>query len=177
MGKPPLRVRDAGPDDAGALSIVGTDSFLAAYGDTSDPHAVAEHIEAEFAPASIEAEMAKPECTYMIAVIGASATGLLKLRSDSVPGQLAGRNVLELQQLYVHSDYQGYGIGRALIDAAVRHARTKRYEAIWLQAWSKADWALAFYRRNLFRKVGEIPFFLGEQEYRDWLMLRELQRH
>ena len=174
MGRPALHVRDAAPGDAEALSIVGTDSFLAAYGDSSDPHAAAEHIEAEFAPESIAAEMAKPECIYMIALIGESATGLLKLRSNSIPEQLEGRNVLELQQLYVHSDYQGYGIGRALIDAAVRHARTKRYEAIWLQAWSKADWALAFYKRNLFRRVGEIPFFLGQQEYRDWLLLREL---
>ncbi len=174
MGRPALHVREATPGDAEALSIVGTDSFLAAYGDTSDPHAVAEHIEVEFAPESIAAEMAKPECAYMIALIGESATGLLKLRSNSIPEQLEGRNVLELQQLYVHSDYQGYGIGRALIDAAVRHARTKRYEAIWLQAWSKADWALAFYKRNLFRRVGEIPFFLGQQEYRDWLLLREL---
>lgn len=174
MGRPPLRVRDAGPGDAEALSIVGTDSFLAAYGDTSDPHAIAEHIEADFSPASIEAEMAKPACSYMIAMIGDSATGLMKLRSGSTPGQLQGRSVVELQQLYVHSDYQGYGIGRALIDAAVRHARTKRYEAIWLQAWSKADWALGFYRRNLFQRIGEIPFYLGQQEFRDWLLLREL---
>jgi ribosomal protein S18 acetylase RimI-like enzyme len=83
--------------------------------------------------------------------------------------------VLELQQLYVHSDYQGFGIGRALIDAAVRHARTKRYEAIWLQAWSKAEWALSFYQRNLFRRIGEIPFFLGRQEFTDWLLIRELR--
>ena len=169
-----MRVRDAGPGDAAALSMVATDSFLAAYCDTSDPHAVAEHIEAEFAPASIEAEMASPDCAYMIAMIGKSATGLMKLRADSVPEQLEGRNALELQQLYVHSDYQGFGIGRALIDAAVRHARTNRYEAIWLQAWSKAEWALAFYERNLFRRVGDIPFFLGQQEFTDWLLIREL---
>ena len=174
MGRTPLHVRDAEPGDAEALSIVGTDSFLAAYGDTSDPHAIAEHIEADFSPANIEAEMAKPECQYMIAMIGDSATGLMKLRSNSVPEQLSGRRVLELQQLYVHSDYQGYGIGRALIDAAVRHARTKRYDAIWLQAWSKAEWALAFYKRNLFRQIGEVPFFLGQQEFRDCLLLREL---
>lgn len=170
----PLFVRDAAPGDAEALSGIGTDSFLAAYGDTGDPHAIAEHVEALFGPQNIEAEMAKAECDYKLAMLGRTATGLVKLRSGNVPEALGSRRVLELQQLYVHSDYQGYGIGRALIDAAVRHARAHAFEAIWLQAWSKADWAIPFYERNLFRKVGEIPYYLGDYVYEDWLMLREL---
>ena len=123
-------------EDAAALSAVGTDSFLAAYGDTGDPQAIAEHVELLFAPRNIVAEMATAEADYKIAMIGNSATGLMKLRSGNVPDALERRRVLELQQLYVHSDYQGYGIGRALIDAAVRYARAHDYEAIWLQAWS-----------------------------------------
>ncbi|MEE4162625.1 MAG: N-acetyltransferase [Woeseiaceae bacterium] len=174
MPPSPLFVRDAVAEDAEALSAVGSDSFLAAYGDTGDPHAIAEHVEALFGPGNIEAEMAKPECDYKIAMIGSIATGLVKLRSGNVPETLGARRVLELQQLYVHSDYQGYGIGRALIDAAVRYARAHDYEAIWLQTWSQADWAIPFYERNLFRRVGEIPYHLGDYVYEDWLMLREL---
>ena len=174
MPPSPLFVRDAVAEDAEALSAVGTDSFLAAYGDTGDPQAIAEHVEMLFAPRNIVAEMATAEADYKIAMIGNSATGLMKLRSGNVPDVLEPRRVLELQQLYVHSDYQGYGIGRALIDAAVRYARAHDYEAIWLQAWSQADWAIPFYERNLFRRVGEIPYHMGEYVYEDWLMLREL---
>ena len=43
MPNPPLYVRDAGHDDAEALSRVGTDSFLDAYAGTSEPQALIEH--------------------------------------------------------------------------------------------------------------------------------------
>ncbi len=170
----PLFVRSAEHDDVEALSAIGTDSFLAAYGETADPEAIDQHVEALFGASRIRAEMEEASCHYMIAMLGDSPTGLLKLRSGTPPDVLAGRNVLEVQQLYVHSDYQGYGVGRALIDAAVSHAREMRFEAIWLQAWSRADWALAFYRRNLFRRIGELPYHLGGQTFEDWLLLREL---
>jgi ribosomal protein S18 acetylase RimI-like enzyme len=88
--------------------------------------------------------------------------------------ELESRRVIEVQQLYVHSDYQGYGVGRALIDAAVQHARREQFEAIWLQVWSQAEWAIPFYTRNLFTRIGEIPYHIGDQTYDDLLMLREL---
>ncbi len=174
MAKPPLYVRDAGRHDVDALSEVGTDSFLTAYAGTSEPQALEVHIEEMFGPANIAAEMAGSDCAYKIALIGETATGLLKLRSAETPAELAARRVIEVQQLYVHSDYQGYGVGRALIDEAVRHARELDYEAIWLQVWTHADWAVPFYERNLFVKIGEIPYHIGDQTYTDWLMVREL---
>ncbi len=174
MPRPPLYVRDAGRDDIDALSSVGTDSFLHAYAGTSEPMALAEHMDEIFGAASIAEEMAKPECAYKLALIGDTATGLLKLRSGNPPGERTRRRLIEVQQLYVHSDYQGYGVGRALIDAAVRHARDEAYDAIWLQVWSRADWAIPFYERNLFARVGEMPYYIGDQAYEDWLMVREL---
>ena len=174
MSRPPLYVRDASREDLDELSAVGMDSFLAAYAGTSEPKALAEHMDAMFAPASIAAEMTRGDCWYKIAMIGDAATGLLKLRSGSVPAELESRRVVEVQQLYVHSDYQGYGVGRALIDAAVQHARREQFEAIWLQVWSQAEWAIPFYMRNLFTRIGESPYHIGDQTYDDLLMLREL---
>jgi ribosomal protein S18 acetylase RimI-like enzyme len=171
---PPLYVRDAGRDDVEALSSVGTDSFLDAYAGTSEPKALAEHLDALFGVDSIAAEMARTDCWYKLALVGDAATGLLKLRLRNPPGESPRRQLIEIQQLYVHSDYQGYGVGRALIDAAVRHARDEGVDAIWLQVWSQADWAIPFYERNLFVRVGEIPYHIGDQVYDDWLMVREL---
>ena len=174
MANSPLYVRDAGCDDVDALSAVGTDSFLDAYAGTSEPRALAEHMDAIFGPASITAEMSRSGCSYKIALIGDAATGLLKLRSGNPPGEQPRRRMIEVQQLYVHSDYQGYGVGRALIDAAIHHARKEKFDAVWLQVWSQADWAITFYERNLFARVGELPYHIGNQAYEDWLMVREL---
>ncbi len=170
----PLAVRDAVPEDADALAAIGTDSFLEAYGGTADPEAIAEHVADVFGRDGILAEMSRPGIRYQLACLGSIPTGLLKLRDDEseLPRELAGRKVLELQQVYVHSDYQGYGVGRALVDSAVHHGRRSRFEGLWLQAWGEADWAIAFYRRNGFQKLGHIPYHLGDRVYDDWVLYR-----
>ena len=174
MPRGPLLVRDATLEDAARLSAVGRDSFDAAYGATADREAIGQHLEDYFGEESIRAEMDAPGCSYMIAMLGELAAGLVKLRSDPPPPEIPSPNVVEVQHLYVLTEFQGYGVGRALMDATVVHARRQELDGIWLQVWSEADWALRFYERNGFVRVGDIPYELGERVYDDWLMLRRL---
>ncbi len=170
----PLVVRDATPDDAALLSAVGRDSFDAAYGATTDPASIDQHLEDYFSEGSIRDEMCVAGRSYKIALLGELAAGLIKLRRDPPPPEIISANVVEVQHLYVLTEFQGYGVGRALMDATVVHARRQKLDGIWLQVWSEADWALRFYERNGFVRVGDIDYELGERVYDDWLMLRRL---
>jgi GNAT superfamily N-acetyltransferase len=59
------------------------------------------------------------------------------------------RDVDLIRHAYVVSQYQGRGIGRALL----RHFRAGSARPMLIGTWAEADWAIAFYQRNGFRLV------------------------
>ncbi len=165
-----VRVRLALEADAPALAGIGRESFVSAYGGTTDASSIADHVEAVFGESAIRAEMQRGDREYLLAILGETPAGLAKLRWSPPPEAVTAPRPLELQQLYVHSGHQRAGAGWALLDATVIRAREKGFETLWLQVWSEADWAFRFYRRYGFERVGELPFYLGERRYDDWLM-------
>ena len=165
-----IDVRRAIDADAPALAAIGNESFLAAYGTTAAAADIATHIDDHFGEHVIRSEMARPDREYLLATSGELPVGLAKLCWDRPPDIVTGPRPAQLQHLYVHSACQRAGAGRALLDATVASARQKGFETLWLEVWSEADWAVRFYRRHGFKRSGELPFYLGESCYDDWLM-------
>lgn len=59
-----------------------------------------------------------------------------------------------MNAVYIHSDYQGQGIGRALMDAAFDHPRFAQAENIFIDVWEENTRALEFYLKYGFDTVG-----------------------
>jgi ribosomal protein S18 acetylase RimI-like enzyme len=55
--------------------------------------------------------------------------------------------------VFVHPDYQGAGVGRALVEAALTLARRRGAERVWLSVERRNLRAIALYRRMGFRRV------------------------
>ena len=165
-----LLFRLAGADDIERLSITGAKAFRATYGHTAPASHVDTHVERNFGVPAIAAAMQEPGVEYHIALAGASCAGFLKLRDSMAPQASGGASAIEVQQLYVSQDHQRLGIGRALLDRAVRTARERGVDGIWLSVWSKADWATGFYRRFGFAECGTEPFCMGGTEHMDYIM-------
>ena len=163
-------VRPALDTDVAALAAIGRESFVSAYGMTADANLIADHVESAFGESAIRSEMQRTDREYLVAILEESPAGLAKLRWSPPPASVTAPRPLELQQLYVRSACQRAGAGWALLDATATRAREKGFETLWLQVWSEADWAFRFYRRYGFEQVGELPFYLGERRYDDWLM-------
>ena len=166
-----IQIREAGPDDVDTLASVGAGSFAATYEATSTPADIAAHIDAHFSASAIRAAMERTSCHYFLARVDALPAGLLKLRDEHCPDEVADKTSIELQLLYILPDYQRFGLGARLIEVAIRKARSSGFSGIWLSAWEDADWALSFYRKVGFRQVGTHAFKVGATSYNDLLLL------
>ena len=168
-GKP--SIRDAGPADVPALAASARRFFLAAYAHLSDPEDMAAHLAANFDAGVVGAELAKHDVRYLLATQADEIVGFMKLRRGGEPPQaIAGRNTVEVQQLYVSPDRQRGGIGRGLMDCAVAIAADEGADGIWLSVWEDADWATRFYEGYGMRSVAKLDFALGKTHYVDLLM-------
>jgi ribosomal protein S18 acetylase RimI-like enzyme len=74
----------------------------------------------------------------------------------------------------VDAKFQGKGLGRALIEHAIKIAWEKKKTYIWLGVWEKNEKALAFYQKHRFYKIGTHPFFMGDDEQTDYIMRKDL---
>lgn len=171
-----VRIRNAVPGDVRRLAAVGRQAFLDAYGGTATRVDLERHVVQCFSETAIRLEMHRPTVRYALAGEGRTCAGMMKVRSDEVPPRLPSANAIEIQQLYVATEFQRKGAGGRLLDHAIRAARRGRKDGLWLSAWREADWAIGFYRRHGFESLGEIPFLLGETEYTDYLMWLPLTR-
>src|SRR5688572_16490670 len=68
-----------------------------------------------------------------------------------VMGIQAVRDVDLIRHAYVRPDWQGRGVGQALME----HLRTGRERPLLVGTWANATWAIRFYERNGFRLVPE----------------------
>ena len=78
-----------------------------------------------------------------------------------------------LQRLYVDTGLQGRGLGRALLEAALRHPRLAGASRVFLTVWEQNERAVRLYERAGFRVVGTTRFTIGSQVAEDLVMLRE----
>ena len=106
----------------------------------------------------------------LMAEEGGQCAGLVKVRESAVPELISAASVMEVQQLYVSTDFQRRGIGALLMDQAVTTARNRGVDGIWLSVWKDADWARNFYEKYGFTSQGEISFLLNTTEFTDLLM-------
>lgn len=168
-------LRPATPADVPALSKLGRESFVAAFGHLYSQENLDAFLEMVFSEDAVRGEIEGDECTHCFADDGTRLLGYVKLRypswylEDSPTGK---RNPIALGQLYTQPDCTGQGIGAALMEWAIAEARTRGHDAIQLSVWSENYGGQRFYQRYGFAKVADIDFWVGD--HRDEEFLYEL---
>ncbi len=66
-----------------------------------------------------------------------------------------------INALYIHSDFQGQGIGKTLMDMAFAHKRFKDAENIYVDVWDENERAVALYKKYGFKIVGQCEVTAG----------------
>jgi ribosomal protein S18 acetylase RimI-like enzyme len=78
--------------------------------------------------------------------------------------------VAQLQKIYVLREFVGEGVGKPLIDAALKDAASRRVDTVWLDVLKENDRAIRFYARRGFRMLGEDRYTIGAQTFAFHLM-------
>ncbi|KGM46672.1 GNAT family N-acetyltransferase [Pseudooceanicola atlanticus] len=102
---------------------------------------------------------------------------LLACDEDAPAGCVALREVgggaCEMKRMFVHPDYHGKGLGKALAEAIIAEAKRAGYDRLLLDTGPKQHEAQSLYRRLGF--VETAPYYDLEDEMRSWLVFMELK--
>ena len=163
------------PADAGDLAAFGSQSFVDAYGSTSSRRAVANHVARTYSADRQLAELQDPRCWTIIGDRDGEivAAALLRWQEPPLPIDPPGKWA-EIRRFYLGRAYWKTGVSADLMVAALQSIRDGKGNAVWLQVWEHAPQAIGFYRKWGFREAGHVPFMLGTEVQRDFLLARTL---
>ena len=128
-----------------------------------------------FARAKLEEELRNPLSAFLFLYSDGVLAGYMKINEGAAQTDLADPAAREIERMYVLRDFQGLGLGRALIEKAVESARKKEKSFLWLGVWQKNENAIAFYERMGFRKTGTHRFVMGSDHQTDHVMRRDVR--
>jgi ribosomal protein S18 acetylase RimI-like enzyme len=169
-----IRFRTCEAADLDTLRTIAYRTYDEAFRHMNTPANMDAYLDATFARAKLEEELRNPASTFLFMYSDEKLAGYLKLNEGGAQTDLGDPDGLEVERIYVLRDFQGLGMGRALIEKALELARRKKKSHVWLGVWEKNENAIAFYKRMGFRKTGTHPFVMGTDRQTDHVMRREV---
>lgn len=116
------------------------------------------HFEKFYADEKLEALLEDPFSQGIIAEVNSVPAGWMRLFEDQINKKFF------VSSLYVLPEYQGYGVGKTLLNEAYKIARQMNYQKVWLGVMSKNVKALEWYKNIGFNFVEEEPFQMGNTQ-------------
>lgn len=171
---PPPVVRLARLDDANDIARIGHRSFREAFAAGTHPDDLADYLREAFDPVAIAVELQQRSNTFYLALSpdDGSPVGFAKMVDGPADPSVRGETPIQLSRLYILPDHHRLGLGGALLQVCLAHARARGHATLWLGVWENNQPALAFYARNHLELVGSKTFVVGRDEQCDLVMER-----
>jgi diamine N-acetyltransferase len=170
-----ITIRRCTASDTKTIARLGARLFVEAYGPTHPEPDLTPYLAEAYSGEVIGAAIEEERGGVLVVEDCDDPIGYVHLRpSPAPPKGVTGDHAYEIVRFYVAESHQGKGIGRALMDRASEEARKAGGDVIWLQVWSEADWAVAFYHKVGYEIVGKAPFHFGMRVDRDYVMAKAL---
>lgn len=156
-------IRDAIPQDALCIGVLGMQVFLDTYATEGIRSAIAKEALHAFAPESIAQLIAEPGTALIVAEVNNHLVGFAQIQLEAGHAMIDAANVAELQRLYIQERFTGRGIGNQLLHAAEQRAASAGAALLWATVWAGNARALGFYPRRGYAVLGAPTYtFQGE---------------
>lgn len=171
-------LRRATPHDTGTLATLKRRTFRETFVDGPmaigySPENIARFEAASYADTVIAAQLNDADRAHWVVVCSDGAmAGYAHAGPCKLPHADARAAHGELYQIYVINQYQGHGIGRILLNAALEWLGDAHPGPVWLGVFSGNLRAQAVYHARGFRKVGEYSFMVGDHRDHEFIFRR-----
>lgn len=165
-----LIIRTPAPEEALLLSMLGRQAFTETFGPLYPPEDLAAHLAKDYDPANLVHSLVSKNDHWRLAEWQGKPAGFVKWGQCNLPLEPVAPPQMELHRLYVLQAFQGKGIGRALMDAALTHMQEETAGEICLGVWENNVKAQSFYGAFGFEKAGEYNYPVGRQVDREWIL-------
>ena len=169
-----LRYQKCELPDLDLLLQISRSTFIEAFEDQNNPEDFWSYVNTAFSSKMLAEQMNNTDTEFYFTYVDGQLGGYFKLNENEAQTDIKTNDALEIERIYVKKEFQGQGIGAAMLKKirAIALHRTKSY--MWLGVWEHNLKAIDFYEKNGFVKFGRHPYYIGKDKQMDWLMRFDL---
>jgi diamine N-acetyltransferase len=170
-----IRITKCTLDDLVTLQEISYVTFDETFKEQNSPENMKAYLDKAFNLKQLEKELRNTSSEFFFVYFNDELAGYLKVNINGAQSEDMGSEALEVERIYIKSDFQKHGLGKYLFNKAVDLAQENNKSKIWLGVWEKNENAIAFYKRLGFVESGSHPFYMGDEEQIDIIMALEIQ--
>ena len=168
-------IRLCRPGDEDALALVGQATFLDTFAGVLPGSDIVAHCRRQLAPSVFRSWLDGRARVWLAELQSSGAPiGYLVLTPPDLPVPNPSDADLEVKKIYLLHQFHGKGIGKQLMIEAEQYARSAGATRLLLGVYSRNDRAVAFYERFGFRRVSTRKFRVGDHDYDDFVLAKDL---
>ncbi len=161
-------------DDLSDLMQLSKETFYQTFSKSNTAQDMATYLESAYNENKLKKELCNPSSLFFFIYFDEMLAGYLKINEPHAQTDLNDVESLEIERLYVLKDFQGFGLGKRLMEYAINLAIEKGKKYLWLGVWENNQKALRFYKDYKFYKIGAHPFIIGTDHQTDYVMRKDL---
>ena len=168
-----VSIKQLGPDNAALLAEVAAKSYLEHFKYLWQDEGV-DYVSKSFNVAFLREDISSKENLYFGAYLNEDIVGFLKLRPYNTLPMFSEEDAFEIERIYLVKAAQGKGVGKALMNLAVRLAVERNKKIAWLKVMDSNLKTIAFYKKMGFVKCGTVSLDLPliKDEYRGMFIMK-----
>jgi ribosomal protein S18 acetylase RimI-like enzyme len=157
-------------NDIYQLKGIGIQTFAETFSSNNSEENINEYLEKEFSIKKLKVELNDQNSEFYFAELKNKTIGYLKINFGYAQTEIAGENTLEIERIYVLKEFLGNKVGQLLYEKAIKIAKQKDVDYVWLGVWEENPRAIRFYKKNGFEDFDKHIFKLGNDEQTDIMM-------
>ncbi len=170
-----IAIRPCQVSDLETLCAVGRETYDETFRSMNTPETMERYLDEAFNPQKILAELENENSRFYFLFAGGDLAGYLKVNFAPAQSDLNDPDSMEIERIYVKRAYKGKGLGKSLMDFALRLAEEADKAYAWLGVWEKNEAAIAFYKKMGFEEAGRHSFRMGDELQSDWILKKSLR--
>ena len=158
------------------LQKIGRQTFQETFSESNSKENMKSYLEKGFSKEKLIAELTEKNSEFYFSSIDGEINGYLKINFGDSQTELKDSRALEIERIYVSKEFHGKNVGQLLYDKAIKIAKQKDVEYVWLGVWEENPRAIRFYKKNGFIEFDKHIFKLGDDEQTDIMMKLKLNK-
>jgi ribosomal protein S18 acetylase RimI-like enzyme len=167
-----INIKKGTHEDLLILQKISYETFTDTFKDQNKPENINAYLEKAFNLTQLESELFNISSQFFFVYFNSDVAGYLKVNTNEAQSEKMGDESLEIERIYIRSKFQKQGLGKHLMNKAIEIAMKENKKKIWLGVWEKNKNAIAFYKKMGFVQTGAHPFYMGDEEQIDYIMVK-----
>ena len=167
-------LRNCTPEDFETLRALSIRTYYETFAHLNTAEDMTAYLEDAFNVERLTKEFNDANSSFYLLYADGNLAGYLKLNEALSQTDINDSDSLEIERIYVSSEFQGVGIGRYLMEQAIAIAKERNKKYVWLGVWEKNEKAIRFYKKNGFYEIGTHKFVMGKDVQTDYIMQKFL---